>query len=168
MQTFFDISFVSLNLFSFMLGMLYTLCAITTFGNPVKLWLHVVVYIAGIALYFYLNSIGHIQMVPQSNAKYYQLDIVMKTGFKYSLVCLGKQLNGMKENSSGEWTESLTVTEITKEEYENFYYRDEPKKISKDLESIPEKKSKKTKDVIGFSTVEDFLEGNTKPKKKKE
>ena len=101
-------------------------------------------------------------MVPQSNAKYYQLDIVMKTGFKYSLVCLGKQLNGMKENSSGEWTESLKVTEITKEEYENFYYRDEPKKISKDLESIPEKKSKKTKDVIGFSTVEDFLEGNMK------
>jgi hypothetical protein len=160
MQTFFDISIVSLNLFSFMLGMLYTLCAITTFGNPVKLWLHIVVYVAGLALYFYLNGTGNIQMVPQSNAKYYQLDVVMKTGFKYSLVCLGKQLEGMKKNSSGEWTESLKVTEITKEEYEGFYYRDE-KKILKNLESIPEKKSKKTKDPIAFSTVEDFLEGNT-------
>jgi len=162
MQTFFDISFVSLNLFSFMLGMLYTLSTIKTFGNPVKLWLHIVVYVAGLALYFYLNGAGNIQMIPQSNAKYYQIDVVMKTGFKYSLVCLGKQLEGMKKNSSGEWTESLKVTEITKEEYENFYYREEPKKISKDLESIPEKKSKKTKDVIGFSTVEDFLEGNMK------
>jgi hypothetical protein len=166
MQTFFEISFVSLNLFSFMLGMLYTLCAITTFGNPVKLWLHVVVYVAGLALYFYLNSTGNIQMVPQSNAKYYRLDVVMKTGFKYSLACLGKQLEGMKKNSSGEWTESLKVTEITKEEYERFYYRDEPKKILKTLESIPEKKSNKTKDPIAFSTVEDFLEGNLKKEKK--
>jgi hypothetical protein len=55
----------------------------------------------------------------------------------------------------------LKVTEITKEEYEGFYYRDEPKKILKNLESIPEKKSNKTKDPIAFSTVEDFLEGNT-------
>ena len=164
MQTFFDISFVSLNLFSFMLGMLYTLCAVTTFGNPVKLWLHVVVYIAGVALYFYLNSTGHIQMIPQSNAKYYQLDVVMKTGFKYSLACLGKQLEGMKKNSSDHWTESLTVTEITKEEYERFYYRDEPEKVAKTLESVPEKKSKKSNKPIEFSTVEDFLEGNTKKK----
>jgi hypothetical protein len=60
MQTFFEISFVSLNLFSFMLGMLYTLSNISTFGNPKKLWLQVVAYIVGIAIYFYLKSIGYI------------------------------------------------------------------------------------------------------------
>ena len=103
-------------------------------------------------------------MIPQSNAKYYQLDVVMKTGFKYSLACLGKQLEGMKKNSSDHWTESLTVTEITKEEYERFYYRDEPEKVAKTLESVPEKKSKKSNKPIEFSTVEDFLEGNTKKK----
>ncbi len=108
MQTFFDISIVSLNLFSFMLGMLYTLSTIKTFGNPVKLWLHIVVYVAGLALYFYLNGTGNIQMVPQSNAKYYQLDVVMKTGFKYSLVCLGKQLEGMKKIIK------LTESDLTK------------------------------------------------------
>jgi hypothetical protein len=60
METFFTISFGSLNLFSFMLGMLYTLSNITTFGNPKKLWLQVVLYVAGISAYFYLKSIGYI------------------------------------------------------------------------------------------------------------
>ena len=106
-------------------------------------------------------------MIPQSNAKYYRLDVVMKTGFKYSLACLGKQLEGMKKNSSDHWTESLTVTEMTKEEYDVFYYREELEEISKSSESATEKKSKKPKKPITFSTVEEFLEGNTKPKKKK-
>lgn len=101
-------------------------------------------------------------MVPQSNSKYYRIDVVMKTGFKYSLACMGKQLNGMKESSSGHWTESLNVAEITPEEYQKFYY-------GEDLSSeYSEKKPKKSKKPIVFSTVEDFLEGNTKPKKKKE
>ena len=101
-------------------------------------------------------------MIPQSNAKYYRLDVVMKTGFKYSLCCLGKQLKGMKESSNTFWTESLTVSEMTAEEYESFYY-------DKELgtESATEKKSKKPKKPVTFSTIEDFLEGNTKPKKKK-
>ncbi len=60
MQTFFDISFVSLNLFSFMLGVLYTLSSVTAFGNPVKLWLQVVLYVAGIAIYFFMKSQGYI------------------------------------------------------------------------------------------------------------
>ena len=81
----------------------------------------------------------------------------MKTGFKYSLACMGKQLNGMKESSSGHWTESLNVTEITEEDYRKFYYDEEL-----DAEPAPEKKSKKPKKPITFSTVEDFLEGNTK------
>jgi hypothetical protein len=97
-------------------------------------------------------------MVPKNNAKYHRLDITMKTGFKYSVCCNGKMLNGMKESSGGFWTEKIDVSEITLEEYEKFY--NEP-------EEILEKKSKKPKKPVVFSTVEDFLEGNTKPKKKK-
>lgn len=100
-------------------------------------------------------------MVPQSNSKYYRIDVVMKTGFKYSLSCMGKQLNGMKESSSGHWTESLNVAEITEEEYRKFYYDE---KLN--AEPAPEKKSRKSKKPVVFSTVEDFLEGNTKKRKK--
>ena len=56
-EHFITISPWTLNLFSFMLGMLYTLVNISTWGNPVRLWLHVVVYITGIALYYYLKSV---------------------------------------------------------------------------------------------------------------
>ncbi len=100
-------------------------------------------------------------MVPQSNSKYYRIDVVMKTGFKYSICCMGKQLNGMKESSNTFWTESMNVSEITPEEYELFY-------TDKELvtESAPEKISKKSKKPVTFSTIEDFLEGNTKSKKK--
>jgi len=100
-------------------------------------------------------------MVPQSNSKYYRIDVVMKTGFKYSLACMGKQLKGMKESSNGDWTESLNVSEITEEEYRKFYYDEEL-----DAEPAPEKISKKSKKPVTFSTIEDFLEGNTKKRKK--
>lgn len=101
-------------------------------------------------------------MVPQSNSKYYRIDVVMKTGFKYSICCMGKQLNGMKESSNTFWTESMHVSEVTPEEYENFYT---DKEMATD--AAPEKISKKSRKLITFSNIEDFLEGNTKSKKKK-
>jgi hypothetical protein len=51
-----QISLPTLNLFSFVLGMLYTLSHISTIGNPRNLWLQVVSYFVIIALYFYLQT----------------------------------------------------------------------------------------------------------------
>lgn len=55
-EHFLMISPFTLNLFSFMCGMLYTLVNITTWGNPVRLWMHIVIYITGIALYYYIKA----------------------------------------------------------------------------------------------------------------
>jgi hypothetical protein len=52
---FFVISVASLNLFSFVLGMLYTLANVT-WANPRKLWLQVVLYFIVVAFYFYLQT----------------------------------------------------------------------------------------------------------------
>ena len=53
-------------------------------------------------------------------SKYYKLQVTMTTGFVYSLVCMQRMLEGMKQSSSGHWTEKVEVTEITKEEYDDF------------------------------------------------
>ena len=55
-NTFLTISFASLNLFSFILGMLYALSSISTIGNPKNLWLQVVGYFIAVAFYFYLKN----------------------------------------------------------------------------------------------------------------
>lgn len=59
-EHFLTISFSGLNLFSFMLGMLYTLSNISTFGNPKKLWLQVLLYAVGVALYYFAKSEGYL------------------------------------------------------------------------------------------------------------
>lgn len=55
LHNFLMISLPTLNLFSFVLGMLYTLSSISTIGNPKSLWLQVVGYFIVIAFYFYLQ-----------------------------------------------------------------------------------------------------------------
>ena len=56
MKTFFDISLVSLNLFSFMLGVLYA--SVNSYGwfGRRNVWLLIVFYCAGLALYYYLKA----------------------------------------------------------------------------------------------------------------
>lgn len=82
-------------------------------------------------------------------AKYYRLDIVMKTGFKYSTVSIGKMVEGLKKSASGDWTESVEVVEITEEEY-RAYWGEEV------VSEEPIKKKRKTK-VPKFANIEDFM-----------
>ena len=56
LENFMTISPWSLNLFSFVLGMFYTLANISTWGNPRRLWSQVVLYTALVAVYYYLKS----------------------------------------------------------------------------------------------------------------
>ena len=58
-QSFFTISVYELNLFSFILGMVYTLCNVQ-WGNQAKLWMHVVIYIVFVALYYFAKSSGYV------------------------------------------------------------------------------------------------------------
>lgn len=60
LESFFTISIFHLNLFSFMLGMLWTLWNITTWGNPRKLWMQVVLYTVAVGVYYFLKSEGWI------------------------------------------------------------------------------------------------------------
>jgi hypothetical protein len=53
---FFEISFGQLNLFSIVLGAMWGLASFR--WNPWKPWLWIVVYFAGVALYYYLKSSG--------------------------------------------------------------------------------------------------------------
>jgi hypothetical protein len=57
-EHFLMISFQTLNLFSFMLGTLWALWNITTWGNPRKLWMQVLLYTAGVGLYYFAKSEG--------------------------------------------------------------------------------------------------------------
>ena len=82
-------------------------------------------------------------------SSYYRLDIVMKTGFKYSTVSNGRMLEGLKKSSSGYWTESVEVVEITEEEY-RAYWGEEV------VSEEPIKKKRKSK-VPKFANIEDFL-----------
>jgi len=58
MMGFFKISLDNLNLFSFVLGVLW--CLFESYGwyGKRNMWIIVVCYFAGLALYFYLISIG--------------------------------------------------------------------------------------------------------------
>ena len=106
-----------------------------------------------------------------TGGKFYKLDVTMTTGFKYSLVCIGRMLEGMKKSSGGHWTEKVEVTEITKEEYDDFYYRDvveekKPKVVTKkipkatkaDMEKLEqEAKKPKKRQYPQFSSLENFF-----------
>lgn len=61
LENFLTISVYNLNLFSFMVGMLWTLWNITTWGNPRKLWMQVLVYTAGVGLYYFAKSEGFLK-----------------------------------------------------------------------------------------------------------
>jgi hypothetical protein len=58
-ESFLSISVYNLNLFSFILGMVYTLCNMK-WGNQSKLWLHIVAYVAFVALYYFAKSEGYV------------------------------------------------------------------------------------------------------------
>jgi len=104
-------------------------------------------------------------------SKYYRLDISLKTGFKYSIACLGIQLAGLKKSSESYWTEKIVTTEITSEDYQKFYQAkfEEEKKEKKQVatEDPPQKKSRKKKVDIAFSSLEDFFVGTETKKGKK-
>lgn len=59
LQSFLTISVYELNLFSFILGMVYTLWTVR-WGNQAKLWMHVVIYVVGVALYYFAKSSGYL------------------------------------------------------------------------------------------------------------
>jgi len=56
-ENFFSISLQSLNLFSFMLGMLYALYNVSFWTNMRKLWMMVILYVVCIAFYYYIKSL---------------------------------------------------------------------------------------------------------------
>jgi hypothetical protein len=55
LTTFLAISLQNLNLFSFILGMVYTLLSVTIYSQK-KLWFQIVLYVSIVALYFYFKS----------------------------------------------------------------------------------------------------------------
>ena len=76
--------------------------------------------------------------VKKKLAPYYMVDVVMKTGFKYKFVCIGRNLESMlKHTNSFYWTESTKEKEITEEEYRKFY------SVSLDEDQDKEKPKKK-------------------------
>ena len=55
-------------------------------------------------------------------APYYKVHVVMKTGFKYKFVCIGRNLQSMlNHTNSFYWTESTKHEEIPEQEYRDFY-----------------------------------------------
>ena len=50
------ISLSHLNLFSFILGMLYTLMSMNTWGNQKSLWFQILLYVAAVALFYYAKA----------------------------------------------------------------------------------------------------------------
>lgn len=62
-ETFFTISIYNLNLFSFMLGILYALMGMNTWGNQKDLWGTVILYVAGVALYYFAKSEGLLELL---------------------------------------------------------------------------------------------------------
>ena len=103
-----------------------------------------------------------------TGGKFYKLQVTMTTGFVYSFVCIGRMLEGLKKSSSGHWTEKVEVTEITKEEYDDFYYREEvvekkPQKkskvVTKKIPKVTEQEAKKPKkrQYPQFSSLDNFF-----------
>jgi hypothetical protein len=58
-RSFFTISVYELNLFSFILGMVYSLWNVR-WDNQAKLWMHVVIYMVFVALYYFAKSSGYL------------------------------------------------------------------------------------------------------------
>ena len=61
LQSFFTISVYNLNLFSFVLGMLWCMLNMNSFGNQKSMWSQILLYTIGVALYYYGVSKGWIQ-----------------------------------------------------------------------------------------------------------
>ena len=57
-QSFFAISLYHLNLFSFVLGVLYALMGMNSWGNQKDLWSTVILYVIGVAAYYFGKSEG--------------------------------------------------------------------------------------------------------------
>jgi len=57
-QSFFTISLYHLNLFSFVLGVLYALMGMNSWGNQKDLWSTVILYVIGVAAYYFGKSEG--------------------------------------------------------------------------------------------------------------
>ncbi len=72
--------------------------------------------------------------------KFHKVHVVMKTGFKYKFVCIGRNLENMlKHTNSFFWTESTKHEEITEQEYRDFYNVD----LEENKEEKPKRKKKK-------------------------
>ena len=61
LESFFTISVYNLNLFSFVLGMLWCMMNMNAWGNQKSMWSQILLYTIGVALYYYGVSKGWIQ-----------------------------------------------------------------------------------------------------------
>lgn len=55
-MTFFDISLGSVNLFSFVVGMIYAYVSTYTWGGKRTTFLFILLYFIGVAVYYYLKA----------------------------------------------------------------------------------------------------------------
>jgi hypothetical protein len=55
-HTFLSISLWNLNLFSFMLGMLYTLMGMNSWGSQKSLWFQILLYTASVGFYYFIKA----------------------------------------------------------------------------------------------------------------
>lgn len=55
-MTFFDISLASINLFSFVVGMIYAYLSTYTWGGKRTTFLFILLYFIGVAVYYYLKA----------------------------------------------------------------------------------------------------------------
>lgn len=105
--------------------------------------------------------------------KYFQIDVELTTGFKYSYHCIERMKLGMVQSSKSIWTKSVTETEITKEAFEesrNVKWEKEKsvekQQVTKTTESKVSKKTPKLSSLEDFFGIEE-PEVLTKPKRKK-
>ena len=61
LESFFTISVYNLNLFSFVLGMLWCMLNMNAWGNQKSMWSQILLYTIGVAVYYYCKSKGLIQ-----------------------------------------------------------------------------------------------------------
>ena len=74
-------------------------------------------------------------------APYYKVHVVMKTGFQYKFVCIGRNLQDMLKNTNSlYWTESTKHEEISEQEYRDFYSVN----LEEEKEEKPKKKRKQS------------------------
>lgn len=96
--------------------------------------------------------------------KYYQVDVRLTNGFKYSYTCNARMMPGMKRSSENSWTESIKSTEITEEEHIEFNHVEFEKVVLEPVKATKPRVKKLESDKTEKPTKLDSAKTTRKPK----